>query len=239
MVLRRPKLFVLGAIPPLITSILFVVALVALVLNLDDLTTWMTPFASGWDDAWQNALRVTLGIVLVVASVLIMVIAFSGLTLALGFPLYDKIAEDVEEELGGAPPQTDEPVVSSAVRAIRQSLALIALSALVSIPLFAAGFIPVVGQTVIPVISAIVGGWFICTELVGTAFDRRGLRRLADRRTWMRRHLALVLGFSIPVYLLLAIPFVSVVVFPAATAGGTILARRLLPPATPEVPRTT
>jgi CysZ protein len=32
----------------------------------------------------------------------------------------------------------------------------------------------------------------------------------------------------VPTFLLLAIPFVGVVVFPIATAGGTILARQLL-----------
>ena len=32
-----------------------------------------------------------------------------------------------------------------------------------------------------------------------------------------------------PTFLLLSIPFVSVIVFPAATAGGTLLARSLVP----------
>ena len=41
---------------------------------------------------------------------------------------------------------------------------------------------------------------------------------------------SLVLGFGIPAFLLLAIPFLAIVVFPAATAGGTILARRLVSP---------
>jgi CysZ protein len=37
-----------------------------------------------------------------------------------------------------------------------------------------------------------------------------------------------VLGFAMPTFLLMAIPFASVVVFPVATAGGTLLARQLL-----------
>jgi CysZ protein len=32
----------------------------------------------------------------------------------------------------------------------------------------------------------------------------------------------------VPTFLLLAIPFVGIVVFPVATAGGTLLARQLL-----------
>ncbi|MFC7327828.1 EI24 domain-containing protein [Marinactinospora rubrisoli] len=228
LILRRPKLFLLGAIPPLITSVLFVIALVLLIANAPELVAWMTPFADGWDEVWRTTLRVAFGIALVAGMVLVMVVGFTGFTLAFGFPLYDKIAEDVEEELGHAPPATDEPLARSMLRALRQSLALMLISAAVGILLFAAGFIPVAGQTVIPVIAALFGGWMLCIELVGSAFDRRGMHRLADRRAHMGRYRLRSLGFSVPAYLLLAIPFVAVIVFPAATAGGTILARQLL-----------
>ncbi|MFC4562861.1 EI24 domain-containing protein [Nocardiopsis mangrovi] len=228
MVVRRPKLFFLGAIPPLITSILFLVAFISLLVNIESIVAWMTPFADGWAEGWATTLRVAAGVVLVAATVLIMVVGFTGLTLALGFPLYDKIAEDVEDELGDAPPEIDDPIAASIARAVRQSVTIILITALVTLPMFIAGFIPVVGQTLVPVISAIFGGWMLSMELIGTAFDRRGLRRLGDRRSHMAGHRMLVLGFSVPTYLLLAIPFVAVVVFPAATAGGTILARRLL-----------
>jgi CysZ protein len=44
----------------------------------------------------------------------------------------------------------------------------------------------------------------------------------------MRTRRCRVLGFTVPTFLLLAIPFAGVVVFPVATAGGTLLARQLL-----------
>src|SRR5690606_34646069 len=178
MILRRPKLFLLGALPPLLTSVLFLVVLIALLARIDDLTAWMTPFADGWADGWTTALRVALGIVLVAASVLLMVIGFTTVTLALGSPLYDMIAEEVEEELGDAPEPLDEPLLTSVMRALRISLALILISAAAAVPLFVAGFIPVVGQTVVPVVSALVGGWLLGAELIGSAFERRGLLRL-------------------------------------------------------------
>jgi CysZ protein len=65
-------------------------------------------------------------------------------------------------------------------------------------------------------------------ELVGSAFERRGMLRLVERRAAMQRHRLRVLGFAVPTFLLLAIPFAGVVVFPVATAGGTLLARQLL-----------
>ena len=236
MILRRPKLFLLGALPPLLTSVLFLIALIALLARIDDLTAWMTPFADGWADGWTTALRVALGIVLVAASVLLMVIGFTTVTLALGSPLYDMIAEEVEEELGDAPEPLDEPLLRSVVRALRISLALILISAAAAVPLFVAGFIPVVGQTVVPVVSALVGGWLLGAELIGSAFERRGLLRLRDRFAGLRRRRLYSLGFAVPVFLLLSIPVVAVLVFPPAAAGGTILARGLLPPAPPPRP---
>ncbi|MUL42668.1 EI24 domain-containing protein [Streptomonospora sp. PA3] len=233
MVVRNPRLFGIGIIPPLITSLLFAAALVALLFNIDGLSAWLTPFADGWSSGAQTAVRVAAGVMVVAAAVLVMVVAFTGLTLALGFPLYDKIAEMVEDELGDAPPEAEESVMASVTRSVRQSLGLILVSALVTVPLFIGGFIPLVGQTVIPVVSAMFGGWMLTIELLGAAFDRRGLRRVKDRRSAMGRRRMLVFGFGIPSYLLLAIPFLAIVVFPAATAGGTVLARRLLESAPP------
>jgi CysZ protein len=156
-----------------------------------------------------------------------MVISFTVLTLALGSPLYDKLSESVEEEFGEVP-ELEEHIARGLFRALRQAVTLIAVSVLGALVLFATGFVPVVGQTIVPVLSAIFGGWMLGIELVGAPFERRGLLRLSDRRAAMRARRFRVLGFAVPTFLLLAIPFAGVVVFPVATAGGTLLARQLL-----------
>jgi CysZ protein len=159
--------------------------------------------------------------------VLLMVISFTTLTLALGSPLYDKLSESVEREFGDVP-EIEESVARGIFRALRQAVGLIVIAAVVALLLFATGFIPVIGQTVVPVLSASFGGWMLGIELVGSAFERRGMLRVADRRAAMRARRLRVLGFGVPTFLLLAIPFAGAVVFPIATAGGTLLARQLL-----------
>jgi len=227
LITRRPRLFLLGAIPPAITSIIFTGLLIALITQLDPVVDWLTPFADGWARGLATTVRVFVGSALVAAEILLMVISFTMLTLALGSPLYDKLSESVEREFGDVP-ELEESVARGIFRALRQAVALIAVSALGALLLFATGFIPVVGQTVVPVISAMFGGWMLGIELVGSAFERRGMLRLADRRAAMRTRRLRVLGFAVPTFLLLAIPFAGVVVFPVATAGGTLLARQLL-----------
>lgn len=227
LIARRPRLFLLGAIPPAITSVIFTGLIIALITQLDPVVNWLTPFADGWARGAATTIRVLVGGALLAGAVLVMVITFTTLTLALGSPLYDKLSESVEREFGEVP-ELDENVARGIFRALRQAFGLIVVSALGALLLFATGFIPVIGQTVIPVISAIFGGWMLGIELVGSPFERRGLLRLADRRAAMRTRRLRVLGFGVPTFLLLAIPFAGVVVFPIATAAGTLLARQLL-----------
>jgi CysZ protein len=227
MIARRPRLFLLGAIPPAITSVIFTGLLIGLITQIDPLAEWLTPFADGWERGLATTLRVLVGTAVVAAAVLLMVISFTTLTLALGSPLYDKLSESVEQEFGEVP-ELNESVARGIFRALRQALTLIGISVLGALLIFVTGFIPVIGQTIVPVISAAFGGWMLGIELVGSAFERRGLLRLAERRAGMRTQRLRVLGFAVPTFLLLAIPFAGVVVFPIATAGGTLLARQLL-----------
>jgi CysZ protein len=227
LIARRPRLFALGAIPPLITSLVFTAVLVVVFLELDRLSRWLTPFADEWAPEAAGVARTLAGIALLGGLVLIMVISFTALTLAVGAPLYDRLSESVEREFGEVP-ELIEPARTGVVRGLRQSAALIATSAFGAIVLFACGFLPVIGQTVVPVASATFGGWMLATELIGSTFERRGLVRLADRRAALRRRRMHALGLAVPTFLLLAIPFAGILVFPIATAAGTLLARELL-----------
>jgi CysZ protein len=227
LIVRRPRLFLLGAIPPAISSTIFVGVLIVLFTQLNPLVRMVTPFADSWDPRTASVARVLIGLTLAGGVILLMVISFTALTLAIGSPLYDKISEFVEREFGEVP-ELDEPVSRGVLRNVRQSLGLIGIAAVVAPLLFAAGSVPAIGQTVVPVTSAVFGGWMLGIELLGSAFERRGLLQLSERRAAMRRNRFRVLGFAVPTFLLLAIPFAGVVVFPVATAGGTLLARQLL-----------
>lgn len=228
LLMQRPRLFLLGAVPPLVMSVIFGTLLVTLVTHLGAIATTITEFAAGWAEGLRIAVRVLAGAGVLGATLLVMIISFSTLTMALGAPIYDKISETVDAELSSDLPDTGESWVSSVPRALKQSVVLISISVAAALPLFLAQFIPIAGQTVVPVISACFGGWMLCFELIGPSFERRGLSTLRERRAAMRRRRWLALGFSVPCFLLLAIPFLAVVVFPVATAGGVLLTRELL-----------
>ncbi|SFN69824.1 EI24 domain-containing protein [Mycetocola miduiensis] len=222
-----PRLMVIGAIPGLITLALFTVAVVLLALNLENVATILTPFANGWDETFRSGLRVLVAVALIAAEVLILVYLFAAVTLMIGQPFFERIAERVENSLGGVPSAVDVPFWPSVVRGIGESLRVVAITIGVGLGLLLLGFIPVLGPICAAVIGAVTGGWFLALELSTVTFERRGLR-LDDRRRLLKAQRSTTLGFGVAVFLLFLVPLGAVVTMPAAVAGATLLARRSL-----------
>ncbi|MBM7773542.1 CysZ protein [Actinokineospora baliensis] len=227
LVLSNRSLLLRGALPVLLTSVLLFAGLITLAVNADDLVAWATPFADDWSATLRTALRIGVGISLVVAVAAVSLLLFTALTLIVGGPFYESIAEEVEDrELGGVPGVQEIGWARAAWIGLRDALLLVLRGLAWAIVLFALGFIPVLGQTVVPVLAVCVGAWLLAIELTAIPFVRRGVS-LRDRRRALRGRRALTLGFGIPVYLLCLIPFAALLVFPAAMAGGTLLAHRV------------
>lgn len=226
-VIRRPKLLLLGIIPALLSLLLFVGLFTLLFYYLTDLAEAATWFASGWSTGWRNTVEVAAGVAIVGVAGLLAIVSYTAVTLLVGDPFYEAIAEAVEDQLGGVPGEVELTVWDSLRRSVADSLRLVMITALVGIPLFFLGLIPVVGQTVVPVIAAFVGGWFLAVEIVGIPFHRRGLR-LPDRRKALKQQRALSLGFGVAIFCCFLIPLGAVIIMPGAVAGGALLTRHLL-----------
>ena len=135
LILRRPRLFWLGALPPVITSLVFLGVLVALFVGLDPFVRWLTWFADDWAPSAALTARVVVGFALLAGALLLMVVTFAAITLTLGSPLYDKISEFVDGELPEAPVPPAGSAAVGVVRSVRQSLAVVGVSVLGASPL--------------------------------------------------------------------------------------------------------
>jgi CysZ protein len=223
-----PRLMLFGALPALIVAAVYLAILVVLFINAPVLAEWATPFADEWDEGWRMALRVTAVIAFVALGALLVVYTYTAITLAVGDPFYEKIWRSVENRLGGIQNEVEVPFWPSLRRGIADALRILAVTALIGLCLFVLGFIPVVGQTIVPLLGASVAGWFLAVELTGKAFEARGLT-LRERRRALAAIRPTALGFGVAIYLVFLIPFGAVFVMPAAVAGGTLLSRRALP----------
>jgi CysZ protein len=225
--LTRPRLMLIGAIPALIVATCYLAAIIVFAINLGAISAWTTPFADDWQEPYRAALRVTAALALSGVAGLLIVYTFTALTLAVGEPFYERIWRQVEEEAGGLPPESEAGFWRSLTRGIRSGLAILGVTALIGLVLFACGFIPVVGQTVVPALGVAFGGWFLMIELTGPPFEARGYG-LRERRRMLGAQRARSLGFGVATYLLFLIPLGAVIGMPAAVAGATLLSRDAL-----------
>ncbi|MEU4618593.1 EI24 domain-containing protein [Actinoplanes sp. NPDC023801] len=227
LVLRSPRLLLLGLLPAVLAGILYTVALVLLIRYLPDLAAGATWFADDWSGWTRGTVRFFGGIAVLGLGLLLSVLTFTAVTLLIGDPFYEKVSELVEDRFGGVPDAVDTGFWRGLRRSLADSLKLIGVSILVAVPLFLLGLVPVVGQTVIPVVAGAAGGWLLALELTGVPFQRRG-QRLRHRRVVLARNKPLTLGFGSAVFATFLIPLGAVLLMPAAIAGATLLARRSL-----------
>ncbi|MEU6671432.1 EI24 domain-containing protein [Streptomyces sp. NPDC046727] len=228
-VARHGRRYGFGLLPGLITLVLYAAALVALALWGEDAVTWATPFADDWSSPWQGLFRGFLTAVLFALGLLLAVLTFTAVTLLVGQPFYESLSEKVDADVSpdGTAPRSDLPLWRELWISARDSLRVLVRAALWGVLLFALGFLPGVGQTVVPVIGFFVTGFFLTEELAAVALQRRGVE-LRSRLTLLRSRKTLVWGFGTPLGLAFLIPFVAVFLMPGAVAGATLLARDLL-----------
>ncbi|MEI5582518.1 MULTISPECIES: EI24 domain-containing protein [unclassified Agromyces] len=218
-----PGVMLVGLVPAAIVFVGLVWGLVALGIGLPGLVDWATPFADGWDGFWRDAFRALVAVVVFAGAAVLAFVTFTALTLVVGDPFYERIWKAVESHLGGDVP-AEGPGFWSGVRG---GLVLL-LQGLVSAAAVAgAGFVPVIGGVLAAVLGAVLTGRILARELSARALDSRGLT-FADRRVLYRRHRWRLLGFGIATQLCFLIPLGAIATMPAAVAGATMLARRML-----------
>ncbi|MBD3552624.1 EI24 domain-containing protein [Streptomyces sp. SP18CM02] len=229
-VARHGRWFGFGLLPGLVTLVVYSGALVGLGYGADDLVGWATPFADDWSSPWQGLLRTGLTALVFVFGLFLAVITFTAMTLLVGQPFYESLSEEVDRDEGGEVPESGLSFWRDVWISARDSVRILLRVALYGIVLFACGFIPVIGQTVVPAIGFCVSGYFLAEELTAVALQRRGMV-LKDRLVLLRGRRMLVLGFGVPLTLAFLVPFVAVFLMPGAVAGATLLARDLVDPA--------
>ncbi|MGW4596677.1 EI24 domain-containing protein [Streptomyces sp. NPDC004457] len=228
-VARHGRSYGFGLLPGLITLVLYAAALVALAVWGADAVTWATPFADDWSSPWQGLFRGFLTAVLFALGLLLAVLTFTAVTLLVGQPFYENLSERVDADVSpdGTAPRSELPLWRELWISARDSLRVLVRAGLWGVLLFALGFLPVAGQTVVPVIGFFVTGFFLTEELAAVAMQRRGVD-LRARLTLLRSRKTLVWGFGTPLGLAFLVPFVAVFLMPGAVAGATLLAGDLL-----------
>ncbi|MFF0444999.1 EI24 domain-containing protein [Streptomyces sp. NPDC004609] len=228
-VLGHGRWFGFGLLPGLLTLVLYVGALIGLGYGADDLVEWSTSsFADDWPSPWLGIFHGVLTALTFTFGLFVAVVTFTAVTLLIGQPFYESLSEQVDRSEGGRVPRSGLPLWRELWISARDSLRVVARVVLYGALLFLLGFVPVVGQTVIPVVGFCVSGFFLAEELTAVALQRRGVE-LKERLVLLKGRRTLVLGFGVPLTLAFIVPFVAVLLMPGAVAGATLMVRDIAP----------
>ena len=223
MLARRPRLLLTGMLPAVLTTAVLLGAMIALIVNVDHVAVLLTPFANGWPDGGRQLMRLAAGIALVGVVLLLGLVAFTAVTL----PRRRAVLRAHRRADRRRPGRCQQGHLELSwwkqfVSGLRDGVVLLVRSLVFTIPLFLAGFLPVVGQSVVPVLAALLTAWFMALEVTAVPFYRRGIS-LRHRTALLRRRRALALGLGLPAALLCMIPLLAIVVMPVAFAGGVLI----------------
>ncbi|MFE9659515.1 MULTISPECIES: EI24 domain-containing protein [unclassified Streptomyces] len=223
------KAFGRGLVPGLVTLVLYLGALICLAVWGSDFVGWATPFADDWSSPWLGLFRGFLTVLLFALALLLAVVTFTAVTLLVGQPFYEELSERVDRDLSpdGSAPESGLPLWKDLWISARDSLRVVVRATLWGVLLFALGFIPFVGQTLVPAVGFMVTGFFLTEELTAVALQRRGVD-VRTRLRLLRARRSMVWGFGTPLALAFLVPFVAVFLMPGAVAGATMMARDLM-----------
>jgi len=184
--------------------------------------TWVPPDGQTHPLAaalWWLAVHTLEGMIFLVLAVVLFVVGNM-----LASPFWDVLAEKAERALLDRPeaPFHLRVALGDAFMSIRHSLLGIALYLLVMLALTTLNLLPGVGTMLNTLLAWPATAFFVAREVMDIPLSRRRTP-FVEKVRWIGRHPALIAGIGTSTMVLLAIPFVDLLVMPFAVMGGTLL----------------
>lgn len=216
----QPGLRQFVLLPLLANIILFSLALWAAVYQIGNLNHWLENGLPHWL-SWLSWLIWPLAIL---ALLLCMAILFGTLANWIAAPFNGLLAERVEQHLTGqALPDTSlTALIKDLPRIFKREWLKFKYylpKALGCLVLF---FIPVLGQTLAPVLWFVFGAWMMSIQYCDYPFDNHKIPFNTMRQALGRQRIS-SLGFGAVVTLFATVPLLNLVVMPIAVCGATVM----------------
>ena len=211
------RLFVLL---PLTANTLLFIGLI--VLAVQQFGGWVDSVMPSLPD-WLSFLQYVLWPLFVVLVLVVMFFTFTLLANIIAAPFNGFLAEKVEVVLRGRddfPPFSMAELMAMMPRTIGRELRKLAYFLPRAIPLLILTFVPVLNLVAAP-LWILFGVWMMAVQYIDYPADNNKMS-WQDMLAWLREKRWQSLGFGGAVYLALLIPFVNILVMPAAVAGATL-----------------
>lgn len=150
--------------------------------------------------------------------------AFTTLANFVAAPFNALLAEKVELQLTGEPlgDTSIMAVLKDVPRMLKREWQKMMYSLPRLIALFLLGFLPLVGQTVVPILAFAFGAWLIAIQYCDYPFDNHKIQFQRMRNAlYQQRTMNFTFGALVSIFTML--PFINLVVMPVAVCGATAM----------------
>lgn len=218
MLQRRLMPFV--PIPVAINAVLMIALLWFFISHIAGWADWIVSFMPSWLD-WLTMILVPLA---VLSLIMLFYFTFTTITNFIAAPFNALLAEKVELQLTGEQlnNMTVAEMLKDVPRMLKREWQKMAYSIPRFIALFLLSFVPVVGQTVVPVLTFVFGAWLLAIQYCDYPFDNHKISFKRMRNALGQRKI-LNFTFGTFVSIFTALPFVNLVVMPVAVCGATAM----------------
>ncbi|EFX92460.1 putative sulfate transport protein CysZ [Actinobacillus ureae] len=214
------KLLPFVLIPIAINSVLMIALLWFFIGNIVGWADWIVSFMPSWLD-WLTIILVPLA---VLSLIMLFYFTFTTITNFIAAPFNALLAEKVELQLTGE--QLNNMTMTEMLKDVPHMLKREWQKMMYSIPrfiaLFLLSFVPVIGQTIVPVLTFVFGAWLLAIQYCDYSFDNHKISFKRMRNALGQRKI-LNFTFGTFVSIFTALPFVNLVVMPVAVCGATAM----------------
>lgn len=216
--LLRQRQFLPFVLFPILINVVLMIGLVwVFFANVSD---WLNLLLPSWLE-WLSAVLVPLIFILLLMG---FYFAFTTLANFIAAPFNALLAEKVELHLTGE--KLDEMSLGQILKDVPRMLKREWQKMMYSIPrllaIFLLGFVPLLGQTIVPVIAFIFSAWLVAIQYCDYPFDNHKIT-FSRMRNALAQNKVMNYSFGTFVTLFTMIPFVNLVVMPVAVCGATAM----------------
>jgi CysZ protein len=217
----RPGLRRFFVIPLCINIVVFVALIWLAVAHYTTLTEWLLPVEDTW---WVLLARKFLWLLFALTVGIVLFFSFSVVANLIAAPFNERLAQRVEQVLGGAGDCHNEiqpGAVSSAWTSFANELKKLVYFVTVLIIALIVTLIPLL-NLIAPFVWVAVGCWMLALEYLAYPMENHAMS-FAQVRHAARARRALTLSFGAGVMAATLVPGVNLAVMPASVAGATAM----------------
>ncbi|OTQ27591.1 sulfate transporter CysZ [Gilliamella apicola] len=186
--------------------------------------TGMVDWGLSYVPSWLNWLGYIMVFIIILILVILFCYFFSTVTNFIAAPFNGILAEQVEAQLTGmpAPDTTWISLIKDLPRILSRELQKLGHYLLWAIPILLTYFIPVIGQTVTPVVWFLFTAWQINIQYADYPFDNHKIK-FHRMRALLKQNKVDNLMFGSLVSFFTMVPLLNLIVMPIAVCGATAM----------------